>query len=138
MPLQVGRIRRTASIAAANHRNIVGHKTHSNCWALGAAPGTTPGVPAVGLGAFYGQGLGSETLHTTSCSSGQRDVPKSLAFAALILCQTFRAATLPLNSSVIRNPKSQNTKTQFGCFWIDENSDWQVVLLGDVFGRCFL
>ena len=52
MPLQVGRIRRTASIVVANHRNIAGHKTHSNCWALGAAPGTTPGVPAVGLGAF--------------------------------------------------------------------------------------
>ena len=101
VPLQVGRIRRTVSIAAANHRNVVGHKTHSNCWALGAAPGTTPGIPTVGLGAFYGQGLGSETLHTTSCSSGQRDVPKSLAFAALILCQTFRAATLPLNSSVM-------------------------------------
>ncbi len=56
MPLQVGRIRRTVSIAAANHRNIAGHKTHSNCWALGAAPGTTPGVPAVWLGAFYWQG----------------------------------------------------------------------------------
>ena len=39
--------------------------------------------------------------HLTSHSSGQRDVPKSLAFAALILCQTFRAATLPLNSSVM-------------------------------------
>ena len=38
--------------------------------------------------------------HLTVHSSGQRDVPKSLAFAALILCQTFRAATLPLNSSV--------------------------------------
>ena len=72
MPLQVGRVRRTASIAAANHRNKVGHKTHSNCWALGAAPGAMPGVPAVRLGAFYWQGLGSETLHTTSYSSGHR------------------------------------------------------------------
>jgi len=39
--------------------------------------------------------------HLTSHSSGQRDVPKSLAFAALILCRTFRAATLPLNASVM-------------------------------------
>src|SRR3989344_61860 len=110
VPLQVGRIRRTASIAAANHRNQAGHKTHSNCWALGAAPGTTPCIPAVGLGAFYGQGLGSDTLHTTSHSSGQRDVPKSLAFAALILCQTFRAATLPLNSSVMSFLQSIHVK----------------------------
>ena len=39
--------------------------------------------------------------HLTSHLSGPRDVPKSLAFAALILCQTFRAITRPLNSSVM-------------------------------------
>ena len=43
--------------------------------------------------------------HLTSHLSGPRDVPKSLAFAALILCQTFRAITRPLNSSVSANQK---------------------------------
>ena len=78
--------------------------------------------------------------HLTSHLSGPRDVPKNLAFAALILCQIFRAITRPLNSSVMQNREDQNPKTKPGLddSRIREDSVLWVVFLSGNFSGWFL
>ena len=78
--------------------------------------------------------------HLTSHLSGPRDVPKSLAFAALILCQTFRAITRPLNSSVMQNREVQNPKAKPDSIdsWIRESLVWWGVLFSGDFSSWFL